>query len=386
MASSFTRWTLCGMLAMSDVEWEVVQAHSRARQEVGFHALALVLSPVFFWFAIDNVAVNLFGYPVSRAAALALVVTVGLFAVDRYFLLQSRGAPETTRGAIRRIRFVSFAIIGLSYGLMGIHTFKGDINRLLFEGAQRQRAVLEQSPEYAAGLKSARNALTLASVAAGKAASLQVQIANLKARRAVEQAGYVNQCEGNTTDGKTRLKGCGPIARGHRVAEQALDQQILATKQELARFETTAGQQSADQTRLDRINEAITAEVNRTTDGPTERLDALWHLLRTRPSAAFVCLFWVLIGMIPDAVMFFAQSQPFNHALFVRVRQMENEVIEAKLGNLRAELRRRQAADLAPLEVRLTAVAQAQQDDFVGLASSTADGKQQSNYQERQAA
>jgi len=55
--------------------------------------------------------------------------------------------------------------------------------------------------------------------------------------------------------------------------------------------------------------------------------------------------------------MFVAQSRMFNHELFVKMRQLLNEQISARLAQVRRELRQEQADKLAPLEIRLTPTA-----------------------------
>lgn len=106
------------------------------------------------------------------------------------------------------------------------------------------------------------------------------------------------------------------------------------------------------------IDARLDADAGRSISGSSRKLDALGAMLKNSLSACFAVAFWFLIGILPDTLMFVAQSRMFNHGLFESMRVVQNEILQARIAQLRSELRQQQADKLAPIEVRLEAVAQ----------------------------
>ena len=353
-AGRFLEW----LMAIGEVEREFVAVDPRMRREIWFQAVALILCPLSFGYAIFNVATSLLGNSEPSALGLAVVAAFSMFAIDKHYLIQSRGdSSEDVRKAIYKVRFISIAIITLSFMLMATSTFDKDIERVLDGAKSLRRSQLEQSLQYKLELDGARDALVRAEQAAKRADELRIRIAQIQVERARAWEGQKNECEGNTTGNQVRREGCGKKARGYEAEANRLGLEIEAAEQELAQLGNVAERLADAKQRKEEISARIEVDAGRSVSGSQPKLDALWTLVRSSLSACVAVLFWFLIGMIPDTLMWFAQSRMFNHDLFARMRSVQNEVMQARITQMRGDLRQKQANKLAPIEVRLAAVA-----------------------------
>lgn len=345
-------------MAIDKIERKFIVTEPRLRREIGFQLVALILCPISFGFAVFNVAVSLLGYPALSSLMLASGSAFGLFALDQHYLIQARGdSSERIRKAMYKVRLVSITIITLSFVLMATDTFHEDIERVQAEARQSRRTELEQSPRYKLELDEAREGLGRAGQAYRRADELRTEVARLQVEQARAFEEKRNQCEGNTTGNETRRSGCGTIARGYDAAANRLGLEIEVARQELIQLGQVGERLAAARQRLAAIDASIDEETARAVAGPTQKLDALGLMLKTSVSAWFAVAFWFLIGLLPDLLMFVAQSRMFNHDLFARMRALRNEVLEAGIAQLRRDLRQQQADKLSPIEVRLAAVA-----------------------------
>lgn len=353
-AGQFMEW----LMAIGEVEREFLATDPQIRREIWFQAVALILCPLSFGYAIFNVATSLLGNSAPSALGLAVVAAFSLFAIDKHYLIQSRGdSSEDVRKAIYKVRFISITIITLSFMLMATSTFEKDIERVLDGAKGLRRSQLEQSLQYKLEFDGARDALARSEQAAKRADELRTRIAQIQVEQAHAWEGQKNECEGNTTGNQVRIEGCGKKARGFEAEANRLALEIEAAKQELAQLGNVAERLGNAKQRKEEISAHIEADAARSVSGSQPKLDALWTLVKSSLSACVAVLFWFLIGMIPDTLMWFAQSRMFNHDLFASMRSVRNEVMQARITQLRSELRQKQANKLAPIEVRLAAVA-----------------------------
>ena len=247
-------------------------------------------------------------------------------------------------------------MIASSFLLTAADTFRDEIGQVLDAAKVARRTELEQSARYKLAWDQAQDALTAAGEAAKRAEEAHARIARLKIDQAAAWEEYRNQCDGNTTGNVTRRSGCGPKARGAEAAANRLGLEIAAQEQDLARLGDIEGRTEAARRQFDQINARLDEEAARAVGGAPQKVDALILMLEHGWSARFTVAFWFLIGLVPDLLLFVAQSKAFNHDLFVQARQIQNEAVMASLAQIRRELREEQANGLAPLEVRLTAV------------------------------
>lgn len=345
------------LMAVSETERDFIIEHPKLRREIGFQALALILCPVSFGFAVFKVAIYLLGYAPPVATALAGMAALMLFMLDQHYLIQARGnaSPEVQR-AVLKVRIFSIMLISLSFGLMASYTFHADIDRLLAEAKEAKRAELAQSPKYAQAIASARAALERAEEAQRAAADLRAEVLRLQVLRASALQNMRNELEGNIINGKQIAAGYGPKARGYQAAAERLGREIQAVEQRLVDLGDAPAQVAEARGRLAKLARQIDAEVQLAVNGPSRRLDALGQLLQSSFSACLAVCFWMLIGMLPDLLMFAAQRRSFNHELFRAMRAVEEEDMQANIAHLCRRLRQRQADRLAPLEVRIAAV------------------------------
>ncbi len=353
-AAQFMGW----LMAIDEVERQFIATSPRLRREIWFQAVALVLCPASFGYAVFNVAVSLLGYPAIHALTLAAVAAFILFALDQHYLIQARGdASERIRKAIIKVRAASIAIISLSFVLMVSHTFHEDIERVLAEAKQGRRMELEQSPQYKLKIDEARDAVARAGQAAKRADEIRARIAQLQIEQAHAWEGKKNECEGNTTGNQIRKAGCGPKARGFEATANRLELEIEAAGQELALLGNVGERLEAARQQLAAIDAHVDVDADRSISGSSRKLDALGMMLKTSLSACVAVAFWFFMGLLPDILMYAAQSRMFTHDLFASMRALQNEVMQARIAQLRRALRQQQADRLAPIEVRLAPVA-----------------------------
>jgi hypothetical protein len=345
------------LMAIDAVERQTLRKDPKLRQEIGFQFIALVFCPPFLGYAIYKVAVSLFGMGMVSAFLLAGSVAFGLFTIDRYYLIQARGnASPTARRAILKVRAVSVAMIASSFILTAADTFHDSIGQVLDAAKATRRAELEQSVRYKLAWDQARDALTAAGEAAKRAEEVHARIARIKIDQAAAWEEHRNQCDGNTSGNVTRRSGCGPKARGAEAAANRLGLEIAAQEQDLARLGDIEERTLAARRQFEQIDARLDQEAARAVGGAPQKLDALILMLENGWSARFTVAFWFVIGLVPDLLLFVAQSKAFNHDLFVQTRQVQNEAVMASLAQIRRDLRQEQANGLAPLEIRLAAV------------------------------
>ena len=248
-------------------------------------------------------------------------------------------------------------IVAISGLLMAAHTFRDDVEAYLFAVAQEVRAGLEASPQYAPALESARSEVAQASQARERAEALRQEMDRIRVEEARAWESHKNECEGNTTGNQTRVQGCGVRARGHAATATRLGQERESLAAELSEHDDADERLLLAQTTLAQIDEQIDADVALTVQGASKRIEALFALLRTNWAAALTIVFWVMLGMLPDLMMWIALSRSPNEATYEVLRGVQDAAIRARLAQLRSTLRMHQAEELAPLDVRVTPLA-----------------------------
>lgn len=345
------------LMAINEVERPIIRRDPKLRLEIGFQFVALVFCPPFLGSAVYKVAVSLFGMNAAAALLLAGSVAFGLFTIDRFYLVELRGdASATARRAILKVRAVSVALIAISFILTAADTFKEEISQVLDAAKAARRTELEQSARYQFEWDEARGALAAASEATKRAEEAHAQIARLKIEQARAWEEHINQCQGNRTANKTRRQGCGPEARGAEAAANRLGLEIQAAEQDLARLGNVEARMLTARRQFEKIDARLDGEAARAVGGAPQKVDALILMLENSWSARVAVAYWFLIGLVPDLLLWVAQSRMVNHDLFVQMRQIHNETVMARLAQVRRDLRQEQADGLAPLDVRLTAV------------------------------
>jgi hypothetical protein len=365
------------LMAISQVERGFIASNPKLRREIRFQALALMLGPTSLAYAVYTVAISLLGHTPVSAAPLAAVAAISLFAIDQHYLIQARGnASDDVRRSMYKVRAISILIISLSFALMVTDTFRTDIERVLAESRQAQRAQLEQSPRYQTEFDAARAAVAQARQAAEHAEALRARIAQMQTERAFSLQEMTNEIQGNTTANKIRKGGYGPKARGYEAEAKRLELEIKAANEDLGRLGDVSERMAAAKQQLATIDQQIDGETQLAFGGNTQRLEAMIPLLQKSLSAWVAVTFWLLIGALPDLLMLAAQRKMFNHELFASMRAVEHEDLQAQIAQIRRELRQRHTDRLMPLEVRLAAAprpAATSQADTSGHASTGKD-------------
>jgi hypothetical protein len=264
---------------------------------------------------------------------------------------------NASRGLIFHVRAGSMTIVAISGLLMAAHTFRDDVEAYLFAVAQEVRAGLEASPQYAPVLENARSEVAQASRVRERADALRQEISRIRVEEARAWESYKNECEGNTTGNQARIPGCGVKARGHAATATRLGQERESLTAELSEHDDADERLSLAQATLAQIGAQIDADVALSVQGASKRIEALFALLRTNWAAALTIVFWVMLGMLPDLMMWIALSRSPNEATYEVLQGVQDAAIRARLAQLRSTLRMHQAEELAPLDVRVTPLA-----------------------------
>jgi DNA repair exonuclease SbcCD ATPase subunit len=223
---------------------------------------------------------------------------------------------------------------------------------------QQERLRLEQSPQYQVDLEAARDTLARAEQGAKRLDELHRRIAQLKVEQAQALEGMKNEREGNTTGSQTRVAGYGLRARGYEAAANRAGLEIEAAEQELAQLGNVEERRVAARQRLVELDSRIDRDADRMVGGASRKLDALVKLVFSNVSAAFAVLFWIAVGMIPDWMIWVAQGRMINQDICAKLREVESQVLEARLADIRNENRQRLADKLAKVDFRPSATPQ----------------------------
>lgn len=344
-------------MTIDDFERSICLKNKKAYGEIQFQCLALVFCTASFGFSVYNVALGLLDYSTVAAIMLGIIGALGLGLIDRHYLIQGRGAYQSLRLRIIKVRIISLLIVLLSFFLMATVTFRADIDGVIAEETARRKQELMASPEYEEPLKAARNEIGLAAAMIARRDELSRQVTELTAQAKQARGEERNECAGNTTKTATGLitrdHGCGPRARGHAVAAQTLDDQANTKAAELKAIVNPEERLRKAQQELVAIETKIANEAAANTQGAVRRLDVLFDMLGEKPSAILVVAFWVSIGMIPDLLMFVAQARPFQDESFNIAHRLQGQSMAALQERLRLEERRKNADGLEPIDVRL---------------------------------
>lgn len=342
------------LMALGEVEREIIAVDPRLRAEIVFQAVALTLCPLCFGYAVFNVALSLLGYSIPAALGLAVVAAVNLVTIDRHFLVQARGNnSDSIKKSIFKVRLLSVTIIAFSFMLMGTHTFRMDIDRELGHKKALVREALEQSTRFETELTDARAAVTSAGQAVRRQEEMRAIIVRLQVEKARAIEGLRNELEGNVSKGHTSAAGRGGKARGFEAAANRLGIEIDAATHELAQLEHASERLAAARTRLAEVESKVDEEATLAVAGAFEKPAVLWQMLKSNPSASIVFIFWILLGCLPDMLLYVAQRRMFNDARFQEMCDAENIATQARIQHVRSNLRQQQSDKLAPIEVRL---------------------------------
>lgn len=341
------------VLAVGDIEWSRIKNDDRLVSELRFQAVAVIFSSVWFALTVGNVAIKLFQYGLLRAVLLAAGAAYALYLIDQHYLIQRRGTPLGLAGGFNKVRYVTGVILMISASLMSTGVFEGDIERVLSEERDALRAQLAQSPAFKVEFDVASEAVVRLSQAAQRASALEIEIGQRELELTETSEEYRNQMEGNTTGARSRYEGRGRIARGLEAKEKRLAKQIETLQQQLGQVRDSAAQLPDARRSLAQIEARVSDETARRVGGPVKRLNVLLSLVFADFAACVIVVFWIVVGMLPDLLIWRAQGQSSNHVLFADARAFELEFHRAEAARQRRELRDRQAAALSPIEVSL---------------------------------
>lgn len=341
---------LASFLALGEHEWRMAMSASRIHHDLLFQATALILCPLWFGVTVFNVAVNLFEFSWLNALGMLLVAAFGLWVIDSHYLIQTRGI-EGGLGGILKVRLATLVLLAISSMLMATFSFKDDIDRVLNEERAVQRAELEQSPQFR--LAPLREEVGHAEEAAVRVTELRLAIGQLELDRTQALESMRNECEGNTTDGRARARGCGARARGYEAAAERLSKQIAVLVTQQAQAETLAKTLPKAQAKLANVEKSIDEAAVSSTGGPTKRLAVLVGLMIAAPWNFLIVVWWVALGTILDLPIWMAQGRAFNRKDYVAARKLDQQALDLKLAQWQAQLREQQAAALPEIEVGL---------------------------------
>lgn len=348
---------LSRLMSLNKTELSVCHNNTKILREIEFQAFALIFCSISFGVAVTNVAIDLLEYPPVMAGVFGATAAFGLALIDRHYLIQGRGAYQNVRGRIFKIRVLSLLVISLSFMLMTASTFKADIQSVLVDATAQREKALAESPRYKPRLDAARKEVEQSIQMIARRDALRQEVTDLSTKAAQARRDERNECEGNSTitSGSvvTRFAACGPLARGHRAEAERLEQEAGVKQTEFAAIgDPETGLKTAENS-LAAIDSAIKREAAIATQGAAIKLDALIFLVAAKPSMTLALVFWLVIGCIPDALMFIAQARMFHNDHFEGARRVEDEGTAALLERLRQEQRQANAAHLAPIDVRV---------------------------------
>ncbi|KPF84176.1 hypothetical protein IP70_16675 [alpha proteobacterium AAP38] len=289
------------------------------------------------------------------AVIMGAIAGVALGTMDQHLLIQSRGVIDGGIRAMRwKIRLLSVLVIVLAFLLSAVATFKDDIKRkLATAGETYHAALITDGGLFAAQWDKATADLNRAAAAADKEAELKRAISNLTTQEIDERMEWKLECDGATTGNQTRVKTCGPKASGHETTANAMLAEIAAKRRELTQLGNTATNLEAARDRMTELGKQVDAQVEKKIEGASRQMAAMLEIVRTEPSSWPVLLFWGLIGFLPDLLIFMAQSASPNRQEWVRIHQLEVEVLNARLGGERVRKRKAAGQRFAPMEVTI---------------------------------
>jgi hypothetical protein len=320
----------------------------RVHRELWYQAAALIVSPLWFGLTVANVGHNLFEFDWLKSMGMFMVAAIGLWLIDSHYLIQTRGVGGVS-GGILKVRLLTAFLLLVSSTLMATYSFKDDINRVLGDERAARRAQLEQLPLYR--LDPLREDVSRAEKATARVADLRLAIGQLELDRAQALESMRNECEGNTTDGRVRVLGCGARARGHEAAADRIAEQLVVLNAQLAQAQAQAKALPQAQAHLAEAEKAIDAATARDTGGPMKRIAALVGLIVASPWSFVMMAWWMAFGAILDYLIWSAQGKSFNGPELTRARKLDKEALELQFAHWHALLREQQAALLPEIEV-----------------------------------
>lgn len=346
---------LASFMAVSDGEWEVMMTTPRLGAEVVFHTIAVLMCSSYFGWIIFRIASGLLAYPLLGAATLGVLSAFGLGTLDRYVRIQSRGAAGAYKAVVWKVRFATMSIVAIGGFLMAVDAFHADIDRVLAQQQQNLRLQLESAPQNAPEIASARAEVEVAMRAMVRSDELRSTISRLNNERARELAALKDEVEGNITGNVARKEGRGPKARGHETAANRLSQEAAAAEAELAGLTDAGERLQSAQERLAVVNHRIGDALQVLTQGPTQRVAVMFQLMAHEPAAWIIVTFWILIGLLPDFMIWIALGRSTNDDAFALIRRVQDRALSTQMARYAEQMRDQAAAGLKPLEVRLVA-------------------------------
>lgn len=343
------------VMGIGEVEKKTIAAEPRLLEELWFQFLALVLVTPVLGFSLFKTTITLISSPLT-GFGLAFMVALVLGLLNRHFIIQARGDRSgMARRGMLKVRFVSVILITSSFVLSAGDILRQEIDELLAETKAARRAELEQSDRFKNELLIAKEAVNLARQDLLRAQQLHDRVAQLKVDRARAFEDAKNELEGNVSaNGVIRQAGPGPRERGAHASAARLGMELEAAKDDLARLGDPKVRLEAAQRQLAQINGDLDDEAAKSVGGGSHKLDGLFLILERSWTAVILMTILFFLGLVPDLMMWFAQSRMANHELWATMRQLQDEVILARLSTVRRQLRQEQANGLAPVEIRLT--------------------------------
>lgn len=347
-AVSPSKLFLVRFLALGEHERLAAESDPLVHRELWFQAAALIVCPLWFGLTVANVGHNLFEFDWLKSMGMFIVAAFGLWLIDSYYLTQTRGVGGVS-GGILKVRLLTAFLLLVSSTLMATYSFKDDINRVLGDERAARRAQLEQLPLYR--LDPLREDVSRAEEATARVADLRLAIGQLELDRAQALESMRNECEGNTTDGRARARGCGARARGYEAAADRLAKQLVVLNAQLAQAQAQAKALPQAQAHLAEAEKAIDAATARATGGPMKRIAALVGLIVATPWSFVIMAWWMAFGAILDYPIWAAQGKSFNGPDFTKARKLDKEALELRFTRWQALLREQQATLLPEIEV-----------------------------------
>lgn len=345
-------------LAVSQVEQAALEHSPKARNELVFQFIALVLSTSALMLAAHRVAIALLNCTWPAALALALSAGGTLHVIDRHFLILNRGAAKDQRrqAAVTKARITSMTLIGIGFILLSVDTFHEDIDAYLATQKTVIRHELMAAPEYATSVKAANDAIDTAGANLKRAAELRVAATSAAAQAAEANKGWKDQCEGNIVGNAEYIPKCGPRSRGHKTMADAAIERGKAIKEELEQLGDVDSKWADANKAKAAINEKIDKQANHAVSGAAPKIGALFALLLTNASMLLAMAFSLCLGLLPDIAIWVALSNSNFDALYAAANKVDHLAAQAATARARRDLRSRAADGLAPVEVRAAAV------------------------------
>lgn len=323
-----------------------------------FKAYGLLISCVAFGWFVYGFAHGLLRWEKLESALLGLVAAPLLLMIEAYNVATTMGVPglHLRRWAARLVvvTFVFGGVLG-----QAADRLKDDVDATVATNVLARVQALTTSPQFSADLKAAQDDLARANERIDRQAKLHDTKQQLSANQAAALAEEKMECEGATSkDGRTRLNGCGPKARGWAAEAGRLSRESDALAQQIQSMGDTGAAKAQAQARLDALKQRIEAQAQREYGGSGARLAALFQAARQDWGVVFVLAFTLGVYMLPDFIAWLALGHTPGgrkgpEGSFAILKELDRKQTDRGLDLFAHRTMHGGSADLPELEVKL---------------------------------